>query len=115
MYPSHSFSVKELQKHIAGCGILTVPQAYNESYFSPLIRFGSFITHHMSTKYTRLVKINGKDHFTEKAIATSEVNILPVCFYPVGMHQLFRNDMTHLTNTYKLYKKAGPKITLMCD
>jgi len=111
MYPNHYLPVKELQAYIAGYGILAVPETYNEPYFSPPLGLSGFIIHTINTKDIIVAKIDDKDHFTEKAVATGQVTrpvygqntgelrILLVFFHPLGMYQLFGNDMAQLTNT----------------
>ncbi|WP_339739744.1 AraC family transcriptional regulator [uncultured Sunxiuqinia sp.] len=102
---------EHLRSFILSYGILTVPEGVSEPYFSPPIGLSGFIIHTVNTQNVIVAKIGENDHFTENAVATGQVTqlvhgvnigqvrMLLVFFHPMGMYQLFGNDLAMLTNT----------------
>jgi len=103
----------ELQEFIASYVIQEVPDGENEPIFSPPLAMSGFIFTLINSSGVLDVKIDGRDFFTEKAVATGQVTTpiygqmvgelktVLVFFKPTGMHRLFRNDLSELTNTSK--------------
>ena len=101
----------QLQDFIAAYGILEISEGEVESYFSPPLALSGFIINLGKGKV--VAKINGRDFFTEAAVATGqvtapvygqlfgEVKSIMVFFKPTGMHRLFGNNLSELTNRSK--------------
>lgn len=103
----------ELQEFIASYGVLEIPQGKTEPYFSPPLALSGFIINLAGDRGKVTSRIAGKDFFAENAIATGqvtapvygemkgEVKSLLIFFKPSGMHRLFKNDLSELTNSSK--------------
>ncbi len=101
----------QLQDFIAAYGILEIPEGEVESYFSPPLALSGFIINLGKGKV--IGKIKDRDFFTEAAVATGqvtspiygelfgEVKSIMVFFKPTGMHRLFKNNLSELTNRSK--------------
>lgn len=101
----------ELQEFIASYGILEIPEGHTEKYFSPPLAMSGFIINIIKNKGAVISRIEDRDFFTESAVATGqvtapvygelvgEVKSIMVFFKPLGMHRLFGNDLSQLTNS----------------
>lgn len=120
--PVNYLPAEHLRDYILSYGILTIPEAVSEPYFSPPIGLSGFIIYTINSSQKIVAKIGEKDHFTEEAVVTGQVTqpvhgqhvgksrILLVFFHPMGIHQLFGTDMATLTNTsMSLRKLVGEK------
>lgn len=99
-----------LQEYIAKYGIIEVKAGMEESYFSPPLAFSGFIIQIINSEKIVIAKINERDFFISNYIVTGQVTqpvygklvghvkSLMVFFNPLGMYQLFGNDMSLLTN-----------------
>lgn len=110
----------ELQDFIASYGIMEIPEGETESYFSPPLAMSGFIINIIGKQGNLISKIEGKDFFTETAVATGQVTApvygsmtgavksILVFFKPTGMHRLFGNDLSEITNrSMRLSKLLG--------
>lgn len=100
-----------LQDYVDSYGIIEVPEGQTEPYFSPPIAMSGMIIQIINNNDSMVVKLNGEDFFTDRAVATGQVTTsvhgqivghaksLLVFFKPLGMYQLFGTDMSTLTNT----------------
>ena len=100
----------ELQNFINSYAILEVPEGETEPYFSPPLALSGFIINTVKSKGKLESMLKGKDFFTASAVATGQVTSpvygkisgyaksIMVFFDPLGMHQLFGNDMSQLTD-----------------
>ena len=100
----------DLQDFIASYAIMEIPEGETESYFSPPLAMSGFIINVGNNQGMVSSKIDNRDFFTENAVVTGqvtspvygelvgEVKSLMVFFKPIGMHRLFRNDLSKLTN-----------------
>ncbi|MEB2787174.1 AraC family transcriptional regulator [Algoriphagus persicinus] len=105
--------IPELQEFIASYVIQEVPEGETEPFFSPPLAMSGFIFTVANSSGFITAKIDNRDFFTENAVATGqvtapvygqmvgEVKSILVFFKPTGMHRLFRNDLSELTNTSK--------------
>lgn len=103
----------ELQEFIASYGILEIPVGKTEPYFPPPLAMSGFIINVVNGKGLVTSKIDNRDFFTDNAVVTGQVtshvygemvrNVKsPMVFFkPAGMHRLFKNDLSHLTNNSK--------------
>ena len=101
----------ELQNFIAAYGILEIPEWETEPYFSPPLAMSGFILNLANGKGAVTSRIGDRDFFTENAVVTGQVTApvygelrgqvksLMVFFKPIGMHRLFNNDLSELTNS----------------
>lgn len=101
----------QLQDFIASYAIMEIPYGDTESYFSPPLGKSGFIINIGNGMVTS--KIDTRDFFTENAVVTGqvtspvygqlvgEIKSIMVFFKPIGMHRLFRNDLSQLTNRSK--------------
>lgn len=108
--PVNYLPAAPLRKYILSYGILKVPEGVEEDYFSPPIGVGGFIIHSISSQNRVYAKIGENDHFTERAVATGQVTqpvhgrhlgqlrALLIFFCPMGMYQLFGNNLAAITN-----------------
>lgn len=119
--PESHLPPPELQEYIASYGILDIPKGKTESYFSPPLAMSGFIINLGPNRDYVNCKIEGRDFFTEPAVASGqvtapvygkligEVKSFLIFFKPTGMHRLFGNDLSKLTNTsIPLSKFLGP-------
>lgn len=103
----------ELQDFIASYGVLEVPEGETEPYFSPPLAMSGFIINVANSKGGVTSRIENRDFFTANAVVTGQVTspvhgelagkvkFLMVFFKASGMHRLFGNDLSELTNTSK--------------
>ncbi|NJW51551.1 helix-turn-helix domain-containing protein [Salinimicrobium oceani] len=103
-----------LQEYIASYGVIEIPEGEFHPYFSPPLALSGFIINVGSNHGKVSCKIDGRDFFTESAVATGqvtspvygemrgEVKSILVFFKPTGMHRLFGNDLSELTNDSKI-------------
>jgi len=108
--PTSYLPTIELRDFILSYGILDIPDGVEEPYFSPPLGLSGFIIHIINARNCIVAKIADRDHYTHETVATGQVTrpvhgrivgrtrILMVFFHPLGMHQLFGNDMALLTN-----------------
>jgi len=101
----------ELQDFIASYVIQEVPEGETETFFSPPLAMSGFIFNVVNSSGVLDAKIDDRYFFTENAVATGqvtspvygqmvgEVKSVLVFFKPTGMHRLFGNDLSELTNT----------------
>ncbi|WP_296618313.1 AraC family transcriptional regulator [Marivirga sp.] len=101
----------ELQGFIASYVIQQVPDGVNEPFFSPPLAMSGFIITVTNSTGILNAKIDNRDFITDNAVATGqvsapiygelvgEVKAILVFFKPTGMHRLFGNDLSELTNT----------------
>ncbi|MDX1544889.1 MAG: helix-turn-helix domain-containing protein [Christiangramia sp.] len=112
----------ELQEFIASYGILEIPEGQTETYFSPPLAMSGFIINIAKNKGRVIARIEDRDFFTANAAAMGqvtapvygeligEVKSIMVFFKPMGMHRLFANDLSQLTNGSKsLSEFLGPE------
>lgn len=105
--------IPELQDFIASYVIQEIPEGETETFFSPPLAMSGFIFTVVNGSGSLDAKIENRDFFTENAVATGQVTspvygqmvgelkTILVFFKPTGMHRLFRNDLSELTNTSK--------------
>lgn len=103
----------KLQDFIASYAIMEIPEGETESYFSPPLAKSGIIINIGKGNGRVSSKIDERDFFTANAVVTGqvtspvygelvgEVKSLMVFFKPIGMHRLFRNDLSQLTNSSK--------------
>lgn len=103
----------ELQEFVASYGIMKIPEGHMEPYFSPPLALSGFIINLGSNSGKVNAKINGREFFTANAVATGQVTspvygklvgeVISILtfFKPTGMHRLFGNDLSELTNSSK--------------
>ncbi|WP_235299432.1 helix-turn-helix domain-containing protein [Portibacter marinus] len=108
--PSNYLPPPNLRSFIANYGVLEVPEGVKEPYLSPPIGLSGFIIQVINSQNIVIAKIGNRDFFSESAVVTGQVTLpvygellghtksLLVFFQPTGMHRLFRNDMSKLTN-----------------
>ncbi|WP_324719558.1 helix-turn-helix domain-containing protein [Salinimicrobium sp. HB62] len=101
----------ELQDYIASYGVIEIPAGVTESYFSPPLALSGFIINVGDEVGKVECKIGDRDFFTSSAVATGQVTSpvygqmtgelksFLVFFRPTGMHRLFKNDLSELTNS----------------
>lgn len=103
----------ELRDYIASYGVIEIPAGEAEPYFSPPLALSGFIINVGDEGGKVVCKIGDRDFFTNNAVATGQVTIpvygemvgevksFLVFFRPTGMHRLFGNDLSELTNRSK--------------
>ncbi len=108
--PENFLPPPTLRHYIANYGIIEISEGVVEPYFSPPLALSGFIIQTLIPSTKIVSKIEGEDFFTENAVATGQVTkpvygqitgpskCIMVFFHPLGMHQLFDNDMEKLTN-----------------
>lgn len=101
----------ELREYILSYGILEIPEGENESYFSPPLALSGFIINTANAHGKVVAKLKQDPFFTSNEVATGQVTSpvygqligqvksIMVFFNPLGMYQLFGNDMSKLTDT----------------
>ena len=111
--PLSFHTTPDLRDFIASYAIMEIPEGETESYFSPPLAMSGFIINVSHSKGMVSSKIDNRDFFTANAVVTGqvtspvygelvgEVKSLMVFFKPIGMHRLFRNDLSELTNRSK--------------
>lgn len=111
--PINFLPAPDLQEFIASYGILEIPEGETEPYFSPPLAMSGFIINVVNSKGVVVSKIDNRDFFTENAVVTGQVTSpvygelvgkvksIMVFFKPIGMHRLFKNDLSELTNCSK--------------
>lgn len=111
--PSNFLPAPELKPYIAAYGILEIPEGETESYFSPPLALSGFIFNLAKNRGFTRSRIENRDFFTDNAVVTGQVTApvygemvgelksLMIFFRPSGMHRLFGNDLSELTNTSK--------------
>lgn len=104
----------ELQDYIATYSILEIPEGKTESYFSPPLAMSGIIINIVNSKGAVTSRIKDRDFFTANAVVTGqvtspvygdlvgEVKSIMIFFKASGMHRLFGNDLSELTNTSKV-------------
>ena len=111
--PTTYYPSSRLKEYIASYGVIEIPEGQSEPYFSPPLALSGFIINLGNDGGKVVCKIGDKDFFTENAVATGQVTIpvhgemrgqvksFLVFFKPTGMHRLFGNDLSELTNSSK--------------
>lgn len=111
--PETYYPPPELRKFIASYGVMDIPAGHREPYFSPPLAMSGFIINLGRDRGKVVSKIDGRHFFTENAVATGQVTSpvygeligavksFMIFFRPTGMHCLFGNDLSELTNTSK--------------
>ena len=101
----------ELSKFIASYGVMDISAGHRETYFSPPLAMSGFIINVNRDRGKVVSKIDGRHFFTQNAVATGQVTSpvygeligavksYMIFFRPTGMHSLFGNDLSELTNT----------------
>ncbi|WP_159039905.1 helix-turn-helix domain-containing protein [Christiangramia fulva] len=101
----------ELREVIASYGILEIPGGRSEPYFSPPLAMSGFIINTTNSTGQIVSKLREDYFFSTNEVATGQVTYpvygelighiksIMVFFQPLGMYQLFGNDMAALTNT----------------
>jgi hypothetical protein len=109
--PSTYFPDPALAEYILSYGILEIPEGITEPIVSPPIGLSGFIFQLHDSTGNAVAMVNGNNLLTHKFAVTGQVTstvtgyqtgkikILLVFFQPLGMYQLFGNDMSRLTNT----------------
>ncbi len=100
----------KLAIYIASYGILEIPEGVEKPIFSPPLALSGIVIQIINSNKNTSIKIAGRDFFTENYVATGQITkpvygklvghtkSLMVFFNPLGMHQLFDNDLSLLTN-----------------
>ncbi|MFZ0491334.1 MAG: AraC family transcriptional regulator [Salegentibacter sp.] len=103
--------IPELSEFISSYGILEIPEGRSEPYFSPPLAMSGFIINTANSNGKVVAKLREDYFFSTSAVATGQVTFpvygqlighiksIMVFFQPLGMYQLFGNDMSALTNT----------------
>ncbi|MFV0606798.1 MAG: helix-turn-helix domain-containing protein [Niabella sp.] len=109
--PAHYPPSKELTNYICSYGILESPEHIDDPYFSPPIALSGFIITTINSRGIFHAKIGDRNHYSSQAVATGQITepvhgisighqrILLIFFRPTGMHELFGNDMSKITDS----------------
>ncbi|MHA6280086.1 helix-turn-helix domain-containing protein [Salinimicrobium sp. CAU 1759] len=109
--PHTYLPAEELRDYIASYSVIEIPAGMTESYFSPPLALSGFIINVGDEVGKVECKIGDRDFFTSNAVATGQVTTpvygqmtgelksFLVFFKPTGMHRLFNNDLSELTNS----------------
>ncbi len=108
--PATYFPDARLQRFIACYGVLEVPAGISEPYFSPPLGLSGIIIQTIFDHEPMLAHIDDRIFFKERAVVTGQVTkpvygtlqgrmkAFLIFFTPLGMYELFGNDMAELTN-----------------
>lgn len=108
--PKTYLSHPKLTEFIASYGVWEIHENVEEPFFSPPLGYSGFIINIINSLNVVITQIEDRDFFSSNYVATGQVTkpihgklvghtkSLMVFFNPLGMFQLFGNDMSILTN-----------------